>query len=53
LDDAVNDGYARSTRAASPDSLPGKIVAPSILPQCHLLYGHPLMVKLIDPPTGA
>ncbi|MGC4190970.1 MAG: hypothetical protein QM589_07385 [Thermomicrobiales bacterium] len=49
----MTDGLATSTHADPPGIAPAKALAPSIHPLCHLLYGHPLKVKLIDPPTGA
>ncbi|HWK80592.1 MAG TPA: hypothetical protein VNP95_07480 [Thermomicrobiales bacterium] len=54
-DAAVIDGFASITRAASPVFAPADPAAPSNHPHPlrHFLYGHPLMVKLIDPPTRA
>ncbi|MGN6032638.1 MAG: hypothetical protein ACTHQE_13360 [Thermomicrobiales bacterium] len=54
-DAAVIDGFTSITRAASPDVVPADPAAPSSHPHPlrHFLYGHPLMVKLIDPPTRA
>ncbi|MGC4106590.1 MAG: hypothetical protein QM753_09625 [Thermomicrobiales bacterium] len=49
----MTDGIANSSRAASPDFAPVDPIAPSVRPVRHFLYGHPLMVKLIDPPTRA